>query len=128
MTCVWKGLLNCLNIDDFKKFGFNRIPREKEFVEFLKSRNEICKDIIWNDEKLTKQFLEECYEAIKIFKTNTIYNGYLCSTCDPFIILVSQIFKINIYHNYCGNKLNYHCKGATKTIKVKSNKGHFQKM
>lgn len=127
MTCFWKGLLQCLHNDDFYNLGINRKPNEKSFVEFLKSKNLICNNILWNSEILKEQFLKECFEAIKQFNVRTIYNGYFCSTCDPFLILVSEIFKVNINHNYCGNIIIYNNKNAKKTIKVKSNSSHFEK-
>lgn len=127
MTCVWKGLLNCLTINDFKQYKIYKKPTEYTFVNFLKSRNQLCIDVTWNDEQLSEQFLTECFKSVAMLKTNSIQNGYWCSTCDPFLILVSQLFKINIRHKYCGIDIYYKCKNATRMIQVKSNKRHFQK-
>ena len=128
MTCFWDGILHNLNDDDFQRvFQVNK-PNNKNLIKLLKDNNRKTKNINWNGEIFSEKQLEENFIHIKDFNEKFIGNGYLCSTCDPFLLLVSQIFKINIYHNYCGNKLNYQCKGATKTIRVKSNRGHFQKM
>ena len=32
-------------------------------------------------------------EHIKEYNQNTISQGYLCSTCDPFLLLLSELFK-----------------------------------
>ena len=128
MTCVWKGLLNCLEKSDFLKFGISKKPKELEFVKFLKSKNRICYKVRWQQQSLTKQFLDECYNAVNEFNESSIRRGYLCSTCDPFIILTCELFKVNILHVYCGNQILYETKGSSRLFKVKSNRGHFQKM
>ena len=128
MTCVWKGLLDCLNNDDFKGFKLMKKPRELQFVKLLKSKNMKCNSISWQGEPLSNQFLDECFEAVKCFNEHSINRGYYCSTCDPFIILVSELFNVNIIHRYCGNIIHYKNKNAKRTIKVKSNRGHFQRM
>ena len=127
MTCFWSGLLGCLHQNDFRRIGILRKPSIRNFVTLLKSRNKITENVLWQDTKLTDKFKKECFEAVKELNVNSINNGYLCSTCDPFLILVSELFKVNIIHNYCNININYKCIGAGKTIKVKSNKGHFQR-
>ena len=128
MTCVWKGLLNCLNNSDFKQFDLSKKPREMEFVKLLKSKNCLCRSVTWQGKSMRKQFLDECFEAVKCFNERSINSGYLCSTCDPFLILVCEIFRVNISHRYCGHMVQYKVPGAIKTLKVTSNKGHFQRM
>ena len=128
MTCVWKGILDCLKKKDFNKFKLDRKPKELEFVKLLKFKNRLCNSIICQETPLSKQFLDECFEAVKCFNEHSIYSGYYCSTCDPFIILVSELFNINIIHLYCGNIIHYKNKNAMGTIRVKSDRGHFQKM
>ena len=128
MTCVWKGLLNCLDESDFAKFGMNKKPKELEFVRFLKSKNRLCHNVTWQHENLSNQFLDECFKAVKVFDEHSIRRGYFCSTCDPFIILVCELFKVDVVHLYCGFNILYKNRGSTRTFKVRSNKGHFQKM
>ena len=127
MTCFWSGLLGCLHPVDFKSFGLVRKPPIKDFVILLKNKNKITENVLWQDTKLTDKFKKECFEAVNELDVKSINNGYFCSTCDPFLILVSELFKVNIIHNYCNVNIIYKCIGAGKTIKVKSNKGHFQR-
>lgn len=128
MTCVWKGLLACLEKKDFTQFGLNKKPNELEFVRFLKTKNRICYNVTWQEEKLSKKFLDECFNAVKIFDEKSIRRGYLCSTCDPFILLVCELFKVNLSHIYCGHKIIYKTNGSSRAFKVRSNRGHFQKV
>ena len=51
--------------------------------------------------------LNEIHEHIKNYDVNTVNNGYLCSCCDPFLILICEIFNINITNNYNGVKIYY---------------------
>tara|TARA_B100000401_G_C52803978_1_gene720140 strand:- start:98 stop:391 length:294 start_codon:yes stop_codon:yes gene_type:complete len=89
MTCFWDGILNTLTNDDFEKFN-------------KKTRN-----VIWNNEKFSKKQLDENFTHIKDFDYKSIRNGYDCSTYDPFLILICELFKVNINHDYIGNMIKY---------------------
>lgn len=121
MTCVWVGILAGL---ENKMFPNGVKPTPLNFVKFLKEHNIRTKHVIvcsdqmasgsddilpdfMKDGKLSESQIEENFESIKEFDPNTIDDGYYCSTCDPFLILICEIFKINILHNYCGNMIKY---------------------
>ena len=79
---------------------------------------------------LEYQFLEECKRAVDELDIKSIHNGYLCSTCDPYLILVSDIFNVNIQHKYLNSTIEYKNiknNNNNRSIYVKSNQGHFQK-
>lgn len=125
MTCFWDGILHHLKDDDFQKvFQINK-PSNKDFVKLLKNNNRKTKNIKWNGETLSVKQLEENFIHIKDFNENSINKGYLCSICDPFLILISEIFILNINHNYCGNIMKYTNNQGTRILNFKSNKGHF---
>ena len=44
---------------------------------------------------------------IKDFNENNINQGYDCSSCDPFMILLCELLKININYDYNGNNIQY---------------------
>jgi len=62
---------------------------------------------------------------IKDFNENNINQGYDCSSCDPFMILLCELFKININYDYNGNNIQYMIDNSRKTIKYSSNQSHF---
>jgi hypothetical protein len=124
MTCFWDGILKRLSNEDFKKFNINK-PRNKDFVVFLKNHNTKTTNVKWNNEKLTEKQLEENFTHIKDFNINSIGGGYLCSTCEPFLFLVSHLFNVNINHNYCGHVMKYRINDTNRILNFKSNKGHF---
>ena len=125
MTCFWDGILHHLKDEDFQRvFQINK-PTNKNFVKILKSNLRKTKNIIWNGETLTDKQLEENYEHIKDFNADSIHGGYLCSTCEPFLFLVCELFKMNINHNYCGHMMSYKVNNSIRTLNFKSNSGHF---
>ena len=125
MTCFWDGILRNINQEDFNLLNINKNNNNKEFILLLKKNNKLCKNVQWQSENINEQLLKENYEMIKNFNENNINQGYDCSSCDPFIILLSELFKINIHHNFNGVIIKYTYNNPRKTINFKSNKSHF---
>ena len=115
MTCFWDGLRKGLNIN----------KSNSEFIIYLKSNNTNNLDIICCDCNLSKKQLDENFQHIKEYDENSINNGYDCSTCDPFLILISHLYNININHNYNGYMIKYINNAECNTILFQSNSNHF---
>ena len=96
MTCFWSGILSSLNTDDFNYINEPSKPNIKNFIELLKRNNIDTKNVLWQNTKLTPKQLEENKEHIRDFNIENINSGYLCSICDPFLLLIACIFKVNI--------------------------------
>ena len=125
MTCFWDGILQSLDNDDFRKVGITKL-QIKPFIQFLKKKNTKNITTIWNGEKLTSKQCDENYQHIANYNIDSIYGGYDCSGCDPFLILVTQIFLLNTIHNYMGHKISYMSDGnVCKNVNYGSNRGHF---
>tara|TARA_B100000925_G_scaffold291209_1_gene278484 strand:+ start:317 stop:706 length:390 start_codon:yes stop_codon:yes gene_type:complete len=128
MTCFWTGIISSLSIDDFAYIGIEHKPSIPDFIKILKNKNIKTNNLDWNKSKLTERQLEENLTHINDFPINTINSGYFCSTCEPFLLLISEIFSINIIHNFNGTIINYtNKKHSRKTVKYKSDTGHFWK-
>ena len=128
MTCFWKGLLSCLDEQDFALLQTRKPRTEADFAYLLQHCNRAAKSVQWQNTVCPQQFRHECVEAVRNLKVSQIGGGYWCSTCDPFLLLVSELFQINIHHQYCGHLILYtNTKTARKTIYVKSNNSHFEK-
>ena len=131
MTCFWNGILTSLDnatINSFLHRPYNDPkPRAKEFVQLLKRHNTQTNNVLWNDTILSQRELEENFTHIKNYNENSIYQGYDCSTCDPFLLLIAQLFSVNIQHNYNGYTVHYKVKNnkGIRLLKYKSNRGHF---
>jgi hypothetical protein len=121
MSCVWKGLISALKI--------NITPLQ--FVKDLQYRNILTLNVRWNGEQLSQQVLKENMRNIATLTVKDVIDGYNTSGCDAALLLVSQIYNVNIIHNYNGHKIYYireyqndTCSG--KTIYVCANQIHFQ--
>ena len=94
----------------------------------LKTKNVEIEDVTWNGKKLTKQEMKEHYEAIKTYNIDGINCGHLCSSCDSFLLLICQVFNVNIKHSYINVDIEYkNEKVQRKTLQFASNHGHFWK-
>ena len=129
MSCFWDAILTKLKIEDFKdKLNYSGKPNTQQFVELLQKHNRITENILWNSKLLTKKQCEENYEHIKNYQSSKVSQGYDCSICDPFLILICELFIININHIYLGNKIDYTNKknvfNNNYTITIQSDKGH----
>ena len=129
MTCFWNGILKGLKKDDLEyitKRPVNRWPTIRELIIFLKKSNRMTDNVTWNSNTLSKMEKEENKHAIKTFNISGINNGYGCSTCDPFLLLICEIFCVNINHFFLNKIMRYENKKlARKTITFRSNYGHF---
>ena len=115
MTCFWDSIRNKLNIND----------TNREFILYLKKSNTKNISVNWNSAELTEKQLDENFEHIKNFDENKINDGYDCSICDPFLILVCELYNINIFHNFNGYEMKYIKDDSYKNINCRSNTSHF---
>tara|TARA_B100000902_G_scaffold293120_1_gene279622 strand:+ start:6665 stop:7054 length:390 start_codon:yes stop_codon:yes gene_type:complete len=128
MTCFWDGILQALDTSDFQVVGCNNRLNRRQLIDLLKNNNVEIEDVTWNGKKLTKQETKEHFEAIKDYNINSINQGHLCSSCDSFLLLICQLFNVNIKHLYMNVNIEYQNeKIQRKTLNFASNQGHFWK-
>jgi hypothetical protein len=125
MTCFWNAIISSLKDEDKKILNVNGRIFPKRMVEILKSKNQETNNVTWNNEKLKERQIKENIEHIKELDINKINNGYLCSTCDPFLILLAETLKVKIKHNYNGTVIIYNnIEKERRTINLCSDRGH----
>ena len=107
MTCFWEGILSSLDNHDLKLINISTKPPILQFINTLKNKNTKTNHILWNNNQITSKQLIENFTHVKDFSTSNINNGYLCSTFEPFLFLIAQLFSIDIIHNYNGNIIKY---------------------
>lgn len=123
MTCFWDGILYHLTTDDYKKFKFRKPSTARELCSYLKHHNRRTPSVMWNNESLMDKQMDENFEAIS---QHTFSNdGYDCSISDPFLFLVSELFKVNIVHDTCCSLIRYDCENSIRVLHFVSNKHHF---
>ena len=126
MACFWNSIINRLNKDEyFKKINNNIKLIPEHLILSLKENNRKTNNVIWHNNELTKKQKEENFEHIKSYNLKDIYNGYYCSTFDPFLFLICDLFEISITNYYNNYKIEYINKFKSRyTIILYNNKGH----
>lgn len=123
--CFWIGLLSKLSNIDFQyAFKINK-PNIDKFINILQENNTNTEFVLWQNELLSSNELKENFIHVKEFNKNTINQGYLCSSCDPFLLLITYLFHIELVHQYCGHSIIYTVKNPRKTVNYYSNSHHF---
>lgn len=127
MSCFWKSILKNLDINDFKKLKIYHKPKCKDFIVFLKNNIIKITNVKWNGESLSEQFINDAMQHVKNFDVKQINKGYECSSCDPVLILISELFTINVSHTFNNHTIiNYTNENAMKTIYLFDNGKHIR--
>jgi len=126
MTCFWKGIITALGINKIKKVldykaRHSKIAQPAKFIQALKEKNVETNDVLWEGNELSDILIKQNYHDIANFDIDKIKMGYDCSSCDPFLLLICQIFEINIQFNVDGVVVDY----TNKKVKNKSYKLNF---
>jgi len=126
MACFWKSIIDRLNKDQyFKKINNNIILNPEYIVISLKNNNRQTNNVLWQSNELTDKQKEENFKHIKLYKIKDIHNGYYCSTFDPFLFLICDLFDISITNFYNNNKIEYINKFKSRyTMILHNNKEH----
>ena len=136
MSCVWSGILQAIH-QDYLTCMDTTLKHKilsltiTTLVELLKYNNVKTSNVTWNLIIMSEQQLKENYNRIEQININDLHNCYDFSTCDPLFFLLCTIFKVDIIHNYMGNKMEYKYMNNTDNIKSRkiyefcSDIGHF---
>ncbi len=136
MTCVWLGILAKIKPPEINKVLAKNCEyisiNEVLLVKLLKENVTMTMDVLWkvnNDkpELISHKQMQENLDWILDYDPNKIREGHFCSICDPFLLLISQLFVVNIIHNYNGVTINYinQRNEAGRTLTFSSNTDHF---
>lgn len=133
MSCVWDGIRDAIRHDygscpdvDLRHVLSYRL-KSAHLPNFFVLNNQKCDEVTVNGEDITEQFKLECRTTIESLTNYPIHSGYLCSTCDPLLMLVCQIFKVEIRHtHFNGTTTVYSHKDKGRCIyHFESNRTHF---
>jgi hypothetical protein len=126
MTCFWDGIISSLTKDDYK-FANITPGNHRVFISQLKNKKLTGKNITWMGKIIRKQEIIEHNKAINEYDISKIGLGHLTSVCDYFLLLICEIFQVNIDHKYLSTNISYKHKMARKTLRFKNNRGHFMR-
>ena len=97
MSCVWKGLIKKLNLH-YKPLTLYNV---------IKHNNLKTLHVFHNGIKPTDQQLEENYERIEKLNHDEVLNGYYCSSFDPLLFLICELYRVTIMHKYNNTMIIY---------------------
>ena len=124
MSCFWDTLLRKINKDDIQNILSLNTLTPNAFSETLKKHNIPTDNVLWMNREINSQMKKENMMHIKEYDSSTIQGGYLCSTCDPFLLLITELFQLEIIHHYNQTINNYkHKTNIKNTITLHYNKG-----
>jgi len=125
MTCFWDGVMKSLNKNDFDLINEKK-SSNSELIAMLKRRKIPMINVLWENQKLSENEIKEHLLAIDEYDTNGIPGGHLTSSCDSFLLLICELFNVNIEHMYMINTIKYNnTKETRKTLYYSSNNKHF---
>ena len=123
MSCFFDSITASLNIDELRFLNCKRYSLD--VIIKLKSLNRLTPNVTWQNAMLTNQLQKENYEHIQNYKEDTFRNGYYTSSCDPFLLLLSELFRWNIIFYYCNNIINIKHNNPLRTVKFRASSSHF---
>jgi len=125
MTCFWDGILKSLKKDDFDFIGESKNPNHI-FINMLKKRVLPMTHVLWQGNTIQDREIKEHLDAIKNYDIHEIHNGHLTSTCDSFLLLICELFQVDIMHHYMHHDIYYKYNGTSrKILHFSSSNGHF---
>ncbi len=130
MTCFWDTILSKLQpkeINNVLSKTCNYVTiNQLLFINLLKQNITPTTDVLWNGEELSFKQIEENLDWIRTYDVTKIQGGHDCSICDPFLLLICQLFIVNITHHYNGKTIQYVNRYNTsgKSMILHSDRGH----
>tara|TARA_B100000795_G_scaffold246527_2_gene212272 strand:+ start:2477 stop:2842 length:366 start_codon:yes stop_codon:yes gene_type:complete len=117
--------MKSLNKNDFDLINEKK-SSHIELITMLKRRKIPMINVLWENQKLSKKEIKEHLLAIDEYDINCIPGGHLTSSCDSFLLLICELFKVNIEHMYMIHTIKYsNTKEVRKTLYYSSNDKHF---
>ena len=108
MTCFWRGLISAISKPELQKI----LGIRGGIHEFIKELKENVRptpiSVMWNDTQLSEKQIDENIKHIKSYDLKQAHTGYWCSCCDPFLLLICDLFNANIHHKYISIQLFTH--------------------
>lgn len=127
MTCFWDGILNGLKPEDYQFIQTPKCKTAVALAELLKSQNRYTRNVHIAGAPLTETQMAENHTAVSTYRVEDMGAGYLCPAHDYFLALVSELFHLDIHHNYNGFNIMYrYTPGARRVVHFTSDAGHFE--
>ena len=119
--------MRCIRMDEVTQRSLGNYSSPLDFVRRLKNSNTMIAGTSWQGIAISKKQQEENYEWIRDYNENSIHNGHLTSSADPFIMLVAYLLHIEVVLMINGSRTVISPPGnARYTIHMHGSGGHMQ--
>lgn len=126
MTCFWNALERSLKNDDYLFIEEKRPCNIQQLIKLLQKKNKPTYNVLWQSQSLSNKEIEENLDAINTYNIFGIYGGHLTSGSDPFLLLICELFCVEIHYKCVGTLIKYtNIKKSRKTLCFSSSKSHF---
>jgi hypothetical protein len=126
-NCFWKGLHT-------KVPGLSDVASTpQQIVKFLQKHNVLTRNVTWQGQPLDAKLMMQNFIHVQQYDSN--FDGHLTSSCDVFLLLVAQLFRVNIDMKFAGTDIQIRFKytnaGQTDqqtpipTIRFRASRTHF---
>lgn len=125
MACFWVGLRSKVP----SIAAMTKTP--DDVLDLLQRKNQLCTDVTWQGERLSSTALLENFCSIRDYTENghRTGGGHLTSACDPFLLLVSHVFRCDIDFRFVNTDICIRYVGAgagtLPLYKFSSSSSHF---
>ena len=117
--------MNSLGSDDRTTLGLET-RSIYDLIDTLKMKNCRTLGVKWQAQALTDAEIDENIKHINAYDRSTARDGYLCSTCDPFLALLTYLLNKVILVNYCSNQIVFEpIRDSLHRLTFVCNSGHF---
>ena len=126
MTCVPDGIIQSLTSEEFEKINLKKPISARSFMKAIKEHNKPTVNVMVQDKILTQKELNENVNRIREIDLNNLNNGYLCSSHEPLLNLICELFEVDINMNFNGSQVKYrNISNSTRVIDYSCSKTHF---
>ena len=126
MTCVPDGIIKSLTNEDFQKINLENPVSAYTFMKAIKENNTHTVNVRVQNRALSEKELNENFQRINEINLNKLNNGYLCSSHEPLLNLVCQLFEVDINMNFNGSKIQYrNTLHSKRVLEYSCSKTHF---
>jgi hypothetical protein len=108
MSCFWDALIRELRPEEAQRAGVAGITDPSRFAAALQARaRSVFVMVTWQGEHLTEQERRDHALSVSNYIPASVNDGYMCGSCDSFLLLVSHVAGVNIRLSLDGTLFEY---------------------
>lgn len=122
-TCFWDSLIHQLRTHRLVPSTMN----PHEFLALLQTRNTKSVNVFWQEAQPSEQQMMENLVWVDEYNVDQINDSHLGGACDPFLLLVCELYHVTISDMVLNHRVMYVHRDAneyTPILKLNTSQGH----